>query len=270
MFPYLSAWILGYAIVAFLFSLVIPFPYGKFSKSMLPLQIDPRIAWGLQHGSVLIGLIFGWVDLDGWYMDLPVTNKGWVALCFLVCHFIWRGIISQVAFAKHGTKQTSILLPIVGLLYFIPVGLNFRRMCHEIVEDYEAIDSIPLVLSIVCLILNIIVEFLYQSWRKDTANCYAFNDETRKYYGNYVRSDFLGERFILFQYGFQTPNYTFEILEWTFFALFVFQYEALWWAIATFLFLVSRGAWTAHWVGEVSKVWEKPKKSYKINKYVNF
>lgn len=268
MFPYLSAWILGYAIVAFLFSLIIPIPYGKFSKSMLPLQIDPRVAWGLQHGFVLIGLLFGWFESGRFYMDLPTTNKGWVALTFLVIHFIWRGIISQIAFPKYGTKQTSILVPVVGLLYFVPVGLNFRRMCHEIDEDYEAIDSIPIVLAFVCLILNIVIEILYQSWREDPANCYSFNDETRNYYGNYLRSDFLKERFILFQYGFQTPNYTFEILEWTFFALFVYRYEAMWWAIASLLFLVSRGAWTAHWVGEVSKIWETPQN--KNNKKYNF
>ena len=123
----------------------------------------------------------------------------------------------------------------------------------------------PRYIIFVIVFINIVIEILYQSWREDPANCYSFNDETRNYYGNYLRSDFLKERFILFQYGFQTPNYTFEILEWTFFALFVYRYEAMWWAIASLLFLVSRGAWTAHWVGEVTKIWETPKN--KNNKY---
>tara|TARA_Y100001936_G_C15970387_1_gene610789 strand:+ start:104 stop:907 length:804 start_codon:yes stop_codon:yes gene_type:complete len=263
MFPYLSLWILGYSIVAFIVSVIVPIPYGKFSKSALPLQIDPRVAMGLQHGLVLLGLIFGWFEQGRFHMKLPHTNKGWVALTFLVLHFIWRGIMSQVVLTKHGTKQTSILLPVVGLLFFVPVGMNFRKMCHEIDEDYEAIDTIPIVLSFICLVLNAIVEILYDQWRSDEANCYAFDVPTRKYYGNYLRPEFLKERFVLFRYGINTPNYTFEILEWLFFTLFVFKYEAFWWFISTCLFLLSRSAWTAHWVDEVQKLW----KSNKNNKY---
>lgn len=257
MFPYVSIWILGYATVVFLASIIVPLPYGKFSKSMLPLQIDTRLAWGLQHGAVLIGLIFGWMEDGKIYTMVPITNKGWVALTFLWLHFLWRAILSQVVLTKHGTKQTTILLPILSLLYYVPVGCQFRRMCHEIDVSYEPIDTIPFILACICFGLNITIEILYDNWRIDENNCYAFDLPTRKYYGNYLREDFLKERFILFRYGFHTPNYAFEMLEWLFFTLFVFKYEAFWWFVATCLFLMSRSAWTAHWVDEVSKIWIK-------------
>ncbi len=257
MFPYLTPWILGFAICVFLVNMLMVIPYGKFSRSELPLQIDSRIAWALQHGLVLIGLIFGWVDLDGWYFNTPQTNKGWAALTFLWIHFLWRGILSQIIFTKHGKKQTTLILPLLGLLYFIPIGMNFRKMCYEIDEDYEAVDTIPLGLAFVCLILNIVIEMLYDSWRKSYENCYQFNLPTRIYYGNYLRHDFLEERFAIYRYGIHTPNYTFEVLEWLFFTLFVFRFEAFWWFVGTLLLLWARGAWTSHWLGEIENTWNK-------------
>lgn len=251
MFPYLSAWILLYAIVAFLILIIVPAPYGKFSKEFLPLQIDPRLAWGLQHGLVLVGLVLGWWESDKLNTTTPQTNKGWTALTFLWVHFAWRGIISQVVLTKHGSKQTSILLPLFGIAYFIPAGMNFRHMCAEITEVYEFKDTIFLVGASVCLIANAFVEIMYNQWRLNTENCYQLNE----YQGAYVKKEEIGERFgLLYRLGIVTPNYLFEVIEWGLFSLFVMKWEAFWWFVATILFLLPRSIWTSHWFSTVPNV----------------
>lgn len=256
MFPYLSGWILTYGSLAFVVNAVVPVPYGKFSKSYMPLQIDPRIAWFMQHGLVLTFLVLGWFEDNNFRFETPQTNKGWTALTFLWVHFLWRGIISQVIFERRGSKRTSILLPLIGLLYYIPVGMNFRRMCYEIDEEIEAIDFLPLLISMLCLLVSAAIEIMYAVWRSTKENCYIFDDSTMEYYGPYVRTDFLEERIFLFRYGNHTPNYLLEVLEWLFFALFVFRWEAFWFFVVTMLILWARGAWTVHWNEEVEKLWK--------------
>ncbi len=93
-------------------------------------------------------------------------TKDGVALTFMAT-FSLEAILSQVVLTKRPTKQTTILLLPMSVLYFIPVGCQFRKMCHEINVSYEPIDTIPILLACICLALNITIEILYDQWRID-------------------------------------------------------------------------------------------------------
>lgn len=244
-FPYISSYILLYAVVAFLIFLIVPAPYGKFAKEYMPLLINPRLAWSLNHVGALI-IIFGYFEDGIWKNKMPSNNKAWVAFVFLLLHFLWRAIFSQLVIEyvikpPNGNKQTSLIIPFLGLLYYPAVGMNFRRMVVHMDDEYQFDDTIFLVGSFVCLFTNAFIDMQLNRWRKD--NGYSF-----PYTGKYLTKEEIGERFgLLYKLGFHSPNYLFEIFEWGFFTLFVFKWEAFWWFVATLLYLMPRSIWTSHW-----------------------
>lgn len=246
-FPYLSSYIVLYAVVAFIVLIIVPAPYGKFAKSYMPLQINPRVAWFLSEFGALLFLLVGWVEDGRWQHQLPQTGKGWVCFIFLIVHFLWRSTLSQLAIEciiqpPNGTKQTSVVLPLLSMVYLAFVGMNLRRMCSSITDGFEDYDAIFLVGASISLIANATVDMLLNVWRKTEGS------DKSKYFGTYLTIEEIGERFALLnKLGFQCPNYLFEMLEWGMFALLAFRWEAFWWFVATVLFLLPRSIWTSHW-----------------------
>ena len=246
-FPYLSSYIMVYAVVAFLVLIVVPAPYGKFSKDYLPLQVNPRLAWFINEAGGLLFLLVGWFEDGTWKHDFPQTGKGWVCFMFLLVHFLWRSTLSQLAIEyiikpPNGTKKTSILLSLFGLLYTAFVGMNLRRMCAQITEEYAEEDSVFLVGASVCLLANAFMDMQFNIWRKTEGS------DVSEYFGRYLTKEEIGERFgLLGKLGFECPNYLFEMLEWGLFTLLAFKWEAFWWFVSTILFLLPRSIWTSHW-----------------------
>lgn len=244
-FPYISSYILLYAVIAFLVFLIVPAPYGKFSKDYLPLLINARLAWFLNQFGALI-IIVGYFEDGVWKHKMPSTSKGWVAFIFIILHFLWRSVFSQLVLEyvikpPNGEKQTSLLLPFLGFLYYPAVGMNFRQMVVNMDQEYQFEDTIFLVAAMVCLAANAFIDMQFNQWRKEEG--FEF-----PYIGKYLTRESIGERFgLLYKLGFHSPNYLFEILEWGFFTLFVFRWEALWWFVATLLYLLPRSIWTSHW-----------------------
>lgn len=246
-FPYVSSYILLYAVVAFLVFLVVPAPYGKFSKDYMPLQVNPRIAWFLKDFGALFFLLIGWFEDGKWQHQLPTTGKGWSCFIFLIIHFLWRSSLSQLAIEfvikpPNGKKKTSILLSLLGLVYTSFVGMNLRRMCAQITEEFEDKDTIFIVGASVCLLANAFVDMQFNLWRREEGS------DVSDYFGRYLTKSEIGERFgLLNKLGFECPNYLFEMLEWGLFTLLAFKWEAFWWFVSTVLFLLPRSIWTSHW-----------------------
>lgn len=246
-FPYVSSYIILYAIVAFIVLIIVPAPYGKFARQSMPLQINPRVAWFLNEVSALVFLAIGWLENGTWRHDMPQTNKGWVCFLFLIVHFVWRSTLSQLVIEwliqpPNGTKQTSILLPLLSVIYLSLVGMNFRRMCSLIDDEFQDFDLIFVCGASFCFLANAFVDIQYNRWRKSEGS------DKSEYLGRYLTREELAERFgLLNKLGFECPNYLFEMLEWGFFALLAFRWEAFWWFVGTVLFLLPRSIWTSHW-----------------------
>ena len=264
-FPYFSSYILLYAVIAFLVLIIVPAPYGKFAKEYMPLPINARLAWVFNEVGALVFLLIGYFYEGEWVHTFPSTGKGWACFIFLCIHFLWRSIVSQLVIEflikpPNGTKQTSLIVPLLGLLYLPFVGMNFRRMTTEMDSEYKFEDNVFLVGASICLAANAFVDIQYNIWRKEAK-------KINSYLGNYLSREEIGERFgLLDKLGFQSPNYLFEMLEWGFFTLFAFRWEAFWWFIATILYLMPRSIWTSHWYSiptkeETSKLVPKVLKS---------
>ena len=246
-FPYFSSYILLYSVIAFLLLIIVPAPYGKFAKAYLPLQINSRLAWSFNEIGALVFLLIGYLEDGKWYHDMPSSTKGWACFIFLIVHFLWRSVLSQLVIAyvidpPNGTKQTSLILPLLGLLYLPFVGMNFRRMSAQIDDTYNFEDNVFLVGACISLCANAFVDIQLNRWRKTEGT------QISEYLGIYLSREQIGERFgLLDKLGFQSPNYLFEIFEWGFFTLFAFRWEAFWWFVATILYLLPRSIWTSHW-----------------------
>jgi hypothetical protein len=242
-FPYISKYLLGFTGLTFICLLVIPAPYGKFSKTYFPLQMNSRLAWFLcEVGGLFI--LLPYYENESWNATLPNTNKGWAAFTFILVHFMWRSIFSQVILEyidpPRGTKETSVLIPLGGILYLPLVGMNFRHMVVEIDDTMQIEDGFFLGLSTICLCANGFVDVMLNILRKKKPE--------DKYLGSYLSREDIADRFaLLSNIGIDSPNYFFEILEWGFFVLFAWRWEAFWWFISTLVFLIPRMIWTSHW-----------------------
>ena len=242
-FPYISKYILGFAGLSLICLMVIPAPYGKFSKTYFPFQINSRLAWFLcEVGGLFI--LLPYYDNDSWNTSLPTTSKGWAAFTFISIHFLWRSIFSQIILEyinpPRGTKETSALIPLGGLLYLPLVGMNFRHMVSEIDDAITIEGGIFLGLSAICLFANAFVDVMLNIWRKEKIE--------DRYLGAYLSREDIADRFaLLSNIGIDSPNYFFEILEWGFFVLFTWRWEAFWWFISTLVYLIPRMIWTSHW-----------------------
>ena len=121
-FPYLSSYVLLFGVLSLILSLVIPLPWGKFSRKELPLQINPQLAWFFMFIPAFLFLLLGYSEDSKFDQKLPSTSKGWAAFTVLLIYFAWRAIISQLVIfvleTDNGTKQTSLLLvfPFLGSL----------------------------------------------------------------------------------------------------------------------------------------------------------
>lgn len=244
LFPYWTSYILIYFVSAFLVLILIPAPYGKFARASLPLQINSRVAWAINEIGGLF-VLFGYFEDGKWITQLPSTDKGWVCYSFVVVHFLWRAIISQIVLESidppRGTKETSIIIPLLGLLVLPAVGMNFRHMSVQITDTYEFKDTIFIMGALLCLAGNAFVDVMFNIWRKE-------KKPMSEYYGSYLTIDEISERFgLLGRLGIDCPNYFFEILEWGFFSLFAFRWEAFWWFVCVLLYLLPRSIWTSHW-----------------------
>ena len=170
----------------------------------------------------------------------------WISFTFLLCHFICRLIVSLAVIEffidpPNGTKETSLLLVFIWMCYTPIVGMNFRYMVAHMEDSHEFADNVLIVAAIVCAVANAFVDVAMNVWRKDAP---LINE----YFGNYLSKDDIGERFgLLHRLGIESPNYFFEILEWMFFALYAFRWEAFWWFVASTLIILPRNIWTAHW-----------------------
>lgn len=244
-FPYFSSWILGVAGIYGLVLLLIPAPYGKFAKDYMPFPLNPRAAWAFEHSAYLI-LLFGYFKDDQWVHTLPTSNKGWICFVFLIVHFLWRALLSQFVIEyiikpPNGRKNTSAIIVLMGWIYNPFVGMNFRHMVVEIDSDMKSQDYAFLVLAAVCFLGNVFCDVMLNVWRKGKA-------PLTPWLGSYLSRNDLSERFsLLIHMGMDCPNYMFEGLEWGFFTLLAFRWEAFWYFIGTVIYLTTRSIWTSHW-----------------------
>lgn len=248
-FPYLSSYLLVFSFVLCIFTSFAPVPLGKFSNPSLPLQVNARVVQVLLSFGAF-AMLFGWTEDGTWHTKLPTSTKGWIVFIFILVHFSWRSIISQIVF-NHltdnseediiGKKQASFLIAVVSFAYYIPVGFFFRRLSVQIAnESLQEHEYIFLVASILCLMLNAYVDISMNT-----------NRESRKkiteYYGRYASVEELRESFdSILRIGLP-PNYFFEIAEWFFFALFIARWETFWWFITILLLMIPRAMWQMRW-----------------------
>lgn len=244
-FPYLSSYILGYAGIVGLILLLVPAPYGKFAKSYMPFPLHPRLAWALEQLGYFV-LLIGYYEDGHWNVKLPSTNKGWLCMAFLIVHYLWRALVSQfvlefVVQPPSGTKKTSSILVLLGWLYNPAVGMNFRHMVVEMDEKMKSQDAAFLTLAIVAFLANAFCDVAVNLWRRA-------KKPLTPYLGSYLSRDELAEHYgLLIGLGIDCPNYFFEGLEWGFFTLFAFRWEAFWYFVASVIYLLTRSIWTSHW-----------------------
>lgn len=259
--PYLSGWILAVALMFLLYQILAYLPYGKLSVENPPYaeyhMIHPGVAFAVPYFISIVLFAIGWFENDVWNVDKPPeSTRGWVAFWVLIVYFGWR-VVSQVIIygiinkdqSSKGKKKTTIILTIAQSIYYPAVAMNFRRMCYHMQGSMQTKDVIFTILTLLSLVANAFVDISLNIWRQDDQIA-TIQDE---YIGKYLDSEQIKSRFAVLGMCGIEPNYAFEILAWTFFAIFTLRWEALWWIVATLCILIPRMWWSSIWYSESTK-----------------
>jgi len=256
--PYLSGWILAVALMFLLYQILAYLPYGKLSVENPPYakwhMIHPGVAFAVPYFISMVLFAIGWFENDVWNVDKPPeSTRGWVAFWVLIVYFGWR-IVSQLIIyliidPPNGKKKTTLFLTIVQLIYYPVVAMNFRRMCYHMHGSMQTKDVIFTIMTLLSLVANAFVDIRLNIWRKDD----TVTTIRDSYIGNYLDAGQIKQRFAVLGMCGIEPNYAFEILAWTFYTIFTWRWEALWWLVATLCILIPRMIWSSVWYSESTK-----------------
>lgn len=233
--------VLGFGLILFFLTWISPLAYGRFHDVFdLPFKLlNNRLYITASNLPALVSIIVYTIDKE-------VTNLGAILYGFIVSHFVLRTIIVPLIISQmytSDTKTVSLIVPLVTGTYNAFVGISLAHMCVAI---DDAIDSswlnIPILIGAgVCLCLNI-----YYDLRVNYLRCY---DEEVKPKDSYLRLEDLENEFdLLFALGVSSPNYFFEMIEWSLIALVSWHTESIAYMISTILILWGRALNIDRWL----------------------
>lgn len=236
--------VISYGIVIFLLSWFNPIPYGRFCNTIPKILELPNIlSWVLCNLPALV--VIG-------YQLFIVRSKGLgLALnIFLFIHFFWRGLISQLfIFLIQSTPDVkTVSIPVFLVLgsYNAFVGLAWIQLCDELRYDVSPVDIIFIVGAGVSLLLNAFYDVFVNYHRNDDDLIISVEG-----LGYYITEVNLEKYFkLLHVVGITSPNYFFEMIEWMFIAILVWERGALLYLISTTLILWVRAYNISLWYQE--------------------
>lgn len=233
-----------YGLVIFLLSWLNPIPYGRFCNTLPKvLDLPNMLSWVLCNLPAMI--IVG-------YQLLIVRSKGLgLALnIFLFVHFFWRSVISQLFIflikSTPDVKHVSVFVFVLLGSYNVFVGLLWSDVCKSLIDDVEDIDVVFLVGASVCFLLNCFYDIFVNYHRNDDSKVILIEG-----LGHYITEENLEKYFsLLHVVGITSPNYFFEMLEWMFIAIMVWQRGTVLYFVSTTLILWVRAYNISLWYHE--------------------
>ena len=241
--PYLSLYLIVYTVVINGVFLMAPAPYGKFSQRWI-LNVPGTYINGL----LTVGFFAcyaGWIDEDWAYKtDFPTSARGWFILMYLTVFFAWRTFVSHMVYAciVENTKESSVLILVPYLLYYVPVGFYFRR-CAALAGGAFAPHEYVLMAVLVFLFAMNAYADVSKNLRRKNARRYEL--------GRYLNEREIFHAFSSFVPIYKIlglpPNYSLELIHWFVFVFLTNAWEGWWWFVCCAVWLITRGIWQRRW-----------------------
>jgi len=223
--------VLSYGIALFFLTWYKPLPYGKFAIESTEWFLPNQLFIPMSNIFALVFLIAYPQAVDKW----PLSGRRLYVYWFLILHYAFRTVV--VPFIQRmlycDTKVFNPLILVITCSYNTFVGISFAHMCTELTPEETWTDIPLLVGAAACLISNMYYD-IYVNYLRE---------------GTYLPEETLEKTFpLLFACGFTSPNYFFEIMEWSLILLLTWHTESMAYLISTSLILWTRGLHTSLWM----------------------